>query len=152
MQPNVTRAQPADFDWISKVVDDWWGRPVAHAIPRLFLDHFWSTSFVVRRSDTPVAFLIAFMSPSEPEQTYIHFVGVDPGARGLGIGRDLYNRFFDMCRNDGRLLVKCITAPHNKESIEFHRRMGFDVSEPVDNYNSAGVAHVVFAKRLKQAN
>jgi hypothetical protein len=29
-------------------------------------------------------FLIGFMSPSEPDEAYIHFVGVSPGARASG--------------------------------------------------------------------
>jgi hypothetical protein len=30
-------ATPADYDRIAAVLDDWWGRPVGHALPRLFL-------------------------------------------------------------------------------------------------------------------
>ncbi len=33
-------ATPADYDRIIGVVDDWWGRPIAGSLPRLFLDHF----------------------------------------------------------------------------------------------------------------
>ena len=40
-------AQPADYDAIAAVLDDWWGRPVLGALPRLFLDHFHATSRVI---------------------------------------------------------------------------------------------------------
>lgn len=70
-------AAPEDHAWIVRVVDAWWERPVARAIPRLFLDHFHRTSFVAEEEGRPVGFL----SPSSPEQACIHFVGVDPAVR-----------------------------------------------------------------------
>ena len=33
-------ATAADYDQIIAVVDDWWGRPIGQALPRVFLDHF----------------------------------------------------------------------------------------------------------------
>ena len=39
-------ARPDDYDAIAAVVNDWWGRPVLAALPRLFLDHFYRTSLV----------------------------------------------------------------------------------------------------------
>ena len=77
-------ARPDDHGWISRVVDGWWGRPIAGSLPRLFLDHFWSTSTVVEDGGRPVAFLVGFLSPSQPGQAYIHFVGVDPEHRSAG--------------------------------------------------------------------
>lgn len=62
---------------MSRVVVDWWGRPIVASLPRLFLDHFWSTSTVVDDDGRSVAFLVGFLSPSEPGQAYIHFVGID---------------------------------------------------------------------------
>jgi GNAT superfamily N-acetyltransferase len=56
---------------------------------------------------------------------YIHFVGVHPDYRKAGIGRLLYQRFFDACKANDRLIVKSCTSPVNKLSIDFHLRMGF---------------------------
>src|SRR5665213_136313 len=39
-------ARPDDYDGIVAVVDGWWGRPIAGALQRLFLDHFWRTSLI----------------------------------------------------------------------------------------------------------
>jgi hypothetical protein len=33
------------------IVNDWWGRPIAGSLPRLFLDHFNRTSLVARDHD-----------------------------------------------------------------------------------------------------
>jgi ribosomal protein S18 acetylase RimI-like enzyme len=79
---------------------------------------------------------------------YIHFVGVHPGSRGLGIARRLYELFFDLVRQERRTTGKAISAPVNAGSIAIHRRMGFAVSEPVEDYDRPGVAHVVVRREL----
>jgi len=68
--------------------------------------------------------------------------------RSLGIGRRLYEMFFEQAKREGRTTVKAITAPINTGSIAFHRRLGFSVSEPIENYDRPGTAHVVFARPL----
>ena len=73
----LRRAVAADYDGIIAVVDDWWGRPVRHALPRLFLDHFHDTSFIAEDSGGGfVGFLIGFLSPAKRDTAYIQFVGV----------------------------------------------------------------------------
>src|SRR5262249_15052880 len=47
----IRPAVPSDYDRIAAVVDDWWGRPLRQALPRLFLDHFHDTSFVAEDGD-----------------------------------------------------------------------------------------------------
>lgn len=148
MPVTVRQARPDDHLWIVSVVDRWWGRPVASAVPRLFLDHFYSTSFVAETDNRSVGFLIGFMSPSATNEAYIHFVGVDPADRSRSVGRHLYNRFFDLVRRHDRNTVVAITNAVNEDSIAFHRRMGFDVSEPIDGYDRPGVTHVRFERRI----
>ncbi len=146
--PPSRMARPGDYDAIAAVVNDWWGRPVLGAIPRLFLDHFHRTSLVVEDQEGLLAFLIGILSPSAAGQAYIHFVGVAPRARGLGLGRRLYQEFFSLARDDGRTKVKAITAPLNTPSIAFHRAMGFTVTGPVPDYEGPGRDYMVFARRL----
>jgi GNAT superfamily N-acetyltransferase len=83
----VRVARAEDYDRIIAVVDEWWGRPVSSSLPRLFLDHFWSTSRIVEDEHGLAAFLIAFFSPSQPRLAYVHFVGVRPDHRGSGLAR-----------------------------------------------------------------
>ena len=141
-------ARPDDHDWIVGVVDDWWGRAVSTSVPRLFLDHFHSTSLVAELDREPVGFLIGFASPSVPTVAYIHFVGVDPAHRTKSLGRQLYHRFFELVRGYGCLSVWAITNAVNDDSIAFHRRMGFEVSDPIEGYDRPGIAHVRFTRRI----
>ncbi|MBF8187421.1 GNAT family N-acetyltransferase [Nonomuraea sp. K274] len=141
-------ATPADYDAIAAVVDDWWGRPILPSLPRLFLDHFHRTSLVAEGPEGMAGFLIGFVSPSEPDEAYIHFVGVAPAARTSGLARTMYERFFDLARHHDRQVVKAITAPVNQTSIAFHRRMGFQVGDPVPGYNGPGTSLVTFVRPL----
>lgn len=141
-------ARPQDYDAIAAVADDWWGRPVLSVLPRVFLDHFHRTSLFVDGADGPVAFLIGFLSPSQPERAYIHFVGVSPAARQRGLARQLYEEFFALARRDGRRLVSAVTAPVNSGSVAFHRAMGFTVTGPVEGYDGPGHDKIFFERAL----
>jgi ribosomal protein S18 acetylase RimI-like enzyme len=138
----IRRARPDDYDAIIRVVDAWWGREISDALDRLFLDHFFATSSIV-------AFLVAFLSPSRPDEAYIHFLGVDPDHRRAGLARALYEEFFELAALAGRTRVSAITSPVNTGSIAFHERMGFSVGGPIADFNQPGTAHVVFERVLK---
>ncbi|WP_027342465.1 GNAT family N-acetyltransferase [Hamadaea tsunoensis] len=145
----VRPARPADYDPIVTVVDEWWGRPIAGALPRLFFDHFHTTSQVAEFDDGTLAgFLVGILSPAEPEAAYIHFVGVAPAARGTGLGRTLYERFFALARAGGRRRVGAITSPVNAGSIAFHQRMGFTVTGPIVDYDGPGKTMMHFDRDL----
>ncbi|TMR23693.1 GNAT family N-acetyltransferase [Nonomuraea turkmeniaca] len=133
---------------MAAVVDEWWGRPVMGSLPRLFLDHFHRTSLVAEGPEGMAGFLVGFLSPSAADEAYIHFVGVSPAARGGGVARAMYERFFALARAHNRHLVKAITSPVNEASIAFHRRMGFTVSDPVPDYNGPGTRLVTFARAI----
>ena len=98
-------------------------------LPKLFLIHFNNTSFIVEKRDELIAFLIGFLSPAKPKEGYIHFVGVHPDYRGSGIGEYLYNRFFTICTENSRDTIRACTSPVNKGSIEFHKKIGFEISK-----------------------
>ena len=144
-------ATPGDYDRIAAVIDDWWGRPVHQALPRLFLDHFHATSTIAEAGGDLAGFLIGFLSPSLPDAAYIHFVGVHPDHRRGGLARELYQRFFALATADGRTVVSAITAPVNERSIAFHAAMGFTVTDPIPGYDGPGDVKVHFERRLGPA-
>ena len=138
------------------MVDNWWGRPVLPHLPRLFLDLFWSTSLIAESTiagpagSAPAmkAFLVGVLSPSDPGEAYVHFLGVEPAARGAGVGRTLYETFLGRAAADGHRVVRAITSPGNAASIAFHRRLGFTVTGPVPGHNGPGTSYVLFERHL----
>lgn len=137
----IRHAEPEDYARISTVVDEWWGgRPMQARLPKLFFVHFRDTSFVAEEDGEVVAFLCGFRSQTHDDEAYIHFVGVDPAQRGSGLGRRLYERFFEAVAP--RSVVRAVTSPVNEGSIAFHRAMGFEVDR--DD------THMLFRKDLTQ--
>jgi len=145
--PTVRQAEPADYPRVIGVVDDWWGgRRMAPMLPKLFFVHFRDTSFVAEEDGRIVGFLCGFRSQTFADEAYIHFVGVDPAARGGGIARTLYELFFAAIAP--RTVVRAVTSPANERSIAFHRALGFDVSQVDEEYDGHGEARVLLERRL----
>ena len=144
----IRAARPDDYEPIVAVADQWWGRPVTHVLPRLFLDHFHRTSLTAEQGSELAGFLIGFLSPSLPDEAYIHFLGVSPGHRRRGLARTLYGHFFDVARADGRRIVRAVTSPVNTTSIAFHRKLGFAVTRPATPSPTVHDDYVRFSKRL----
>jgi len=116
-------------------------------LPKLFFIHFEGTSFVAEDPEGDLlGFVCGFLSQTSAEEAYIHFVGVDPNARARGIGRALYERFFEAVAP--RTVVRAVTSPVNERSIAFHRALGFDVSRVDEDYDGRGEARVLLEKRL----
>lgn len=154
----IRHVEQDDYQPILSVVDEWWGgRPMTGMLPKLFFIHFRSTSFTAVVDGQIVAFLIGFVSQTYPDQAYVHFLGVHPARRGVGLGRLLYEHFFTTAASLGCRTVHCVTAPVNRNSIAFHRRMGFSLLEsdfkidgvPVAvGYDGQGEDRVIFTMNL----
>ena len=157
----VRNLSPSDYDAIIRVVDDWWGgRPMASMLPRVLVEHFADTSFAAEVNGVLAGFLVGFCSQSRLSEAYVHFVGVHPDKRGGGLGRLLYETFFEVAEARGCTVVRAITAPVNIRSVAFHRRMRFDI-EPgrweqggipfTADYDGPGQDRVRFIKHLDSA-
>jgi ribosomal protein S18 acetylase RimI-like enzyme len=145
---NTRMVTGEDYFKVIDVLNDWWGgRQLTHLLPRLFFEHFQTTSFIVEDEGSLVAFLIGFVSQTRPTEAYIHFVGVHPELRQSGLARQLYARFFTTVHKLGCRTVRCITSPVNEGSMSFHKRMGFSVSMAAD-YAGPGQDMVLFAKDI----
>jgi pimeloyl-ACP methyl ester carboxylesterase/ribosomal protein S18 acetylase RimI-like enzyme len=145
----LRHAIEADHARILGVLSDWWGgRDLSHLLPRLYFQHFNDTSFIIEKDGQLAAFLIGFLSQSEEGVAYIHFVGVHPDHRKEGLARTLYERFFTLARSRGAHEVHCVTGTVNATSIAFHKRMGFEVSDPIPNYDGAGDDRVSMKRKL----
>ncbi|UFS93821.1 GNAT family N-acetyltransferase [Nocardia huaxiensis] len=168
MSETITFRRPVEDDFL-RVQDGlthWWGglggeegaRQRRLLVPRLFLQHFTTTSQIAEGPAGELAgFLIGFLSQDDPSGAYIHFVGVHPDQRRGGLGSALYQRFFADARAAGRTRVRCITGTGNLQSIAYHTSLGFRI-EPGDldldgvpatsDYDGAGLARVKFVREL----
>ncbi|QYR19335.1 GNAT family N-acetyltransferase [Paenibacillus sp. sptzw28] len=147
-----------DCEYILKAADDWWGGHYSSdMLSRWYIHHFRETCLLAEENGKIVGFIIGFLSQSEPDEAYIRIVMVDPAWRGKGIGRSLYETFFERAGSLGRSVIRCVTAPGKKNSIAFHARLGFMI-EPQEqelggvpafiNYDGRGGNRVVFKKVL----
>ncbi|MEU1125312.1 GNAT family N-acetyltransferase [Streptomyces sp. NPDC005899] len=145
---------PDDHPRVLEVLDAWWGGLKGEAgsmerallLPRLYFQHFTTTSYLIERDGGEIAaFLVAFLSQTEPEVAYVHFAGVDPALRGQGLGRALYRAFFALARSRGRRHVHCVTSPQNTASRDFHTRLGFTASAVRADYDGPGLDRVAFS-------
>jgi len=147
---DIRHAKPSDYGRVIGRINVWWGgREMAPMLPKLFFIHFEGTSFVADNEDGDLlGFVCGFLSQTATDEAYIHFVGVEPGARGDGLGRALYERFFEEVRGTGRTVVRCVTSPTNQHSVAFHEAMGFEVDRVVADYDGPGEDRALLVKRL----
>ena len=160
MRKNITirKAKLSNHASIISALKDWWGgRDLTAMLPRLFLNHFYDTSFVIESRNMMIGFLIGFLSPSIKNEAYVHFMGIHPDFRKKGLGKTVYERFFEICREQKRTIVRACTSPVNTGSIAFHRKIGFQI-EPGDdeideipvtrNYNRPDDHKVLFKRPI----
>lgn len=149
MAVEIRHAKPSDYGRVIGRINVWWGgREMAPMLPRLFFLHFEGTSFVAEEGDELAGFLCGFLSQTDDEEAYIHFVGVSPDHRGEGIGRALYERFFEEVGRAGRSRVRCVTSPLNERSVAFHEALGFGVDRVAEDYDGPGEDRVLLVRKL----
>jgi ribosomal protein S18 acetylase RimI-like enzyme len=125
---NIRNGKPSDHEQIVSVMPGWWdGRDLSSSVLKVFFIHFNQSTFIAEIGNELIGFLVGFMSQSEEGVGYIHFVGVHPQFRKFGIARRLYDKFYAACKAYDKSIVKSCTSPVNKLSINFHRKMGFEI-------------------------
>jgi GNAT superfamily N-acetyltransferase len=155
------RPTEADHPFLVERIDDWWaGRRVHQLLPRLWLQHFTGTSWLIEDSGgATIGFLVGFISPDHPDRAYVHLVATSPNHRRAGLGRALYERFFEDVRARGVRRVHAVTWPGNRVSIGFHRALGFTAADgpgtqrlygtpAYPDYDAEGDDRVVFSREL----
>jgi ribosomal protein S18 acetylase RimI-like enzyme len=154
----VTALREDDYVDVYSRIDAWTrGRFIGVSLPRSFFRHFAGTSFLIRIGGKVVGVLVGFVSQASPGTAYVHFVGVEPGKRRTGLGRELYLEFFQAVARLGCHQVESIAPPVNSSAIAFHRQLGFEVVEggtfccgisASENYAGPGQHRVLFRKCL----
>jgi GNAT superfamily N-acetyltransferase len=154
---NVRRMTKGDFDRIVEVIDHWWGGPISTFAHPIFFYELGDEALVVDQGSDVIGFLFGFgvsgvdrtrRTGSDAETTgYVHLVGIHPDYRRRGVGRLLYDRFAQECREAHRARLKAITTPGNEGSIRFHIALGWRMQE-IDDYAGPGRRRIVFTKPL----
>ena len=140
----------ADFAEARAVADAWFGRPVGLTMHRLFFDQLGTSGLraaPVEDPDRMLGVLLGFASGNEPGLAYIHFVMVDPAARGTGVARALYHEFGRRMFAEGCHRVRTLAAPTNGRSLRFHESLGF-TGTFASEYVGPGQDRVVFERPL----
>ncbi|MFD2444759.1 GNAT family N-acetyltransferase [Bacillus sp. CGMCC 1.16607] len=154
----IRTVKSSDYNRISPLINEWWGgRQMSDMLPKLFFVHFNNTSFIVEIDGNVVGFLIGFLSQSDLDVAYIHFVGVHPKYRKHNIGKRLYNEFFNVVKKNNRNVVRAVTSPVNKVSIAYHTKMGFIIENGdkevggvsvFSDYDGINQDRVLFVKKV----
>jgi ribosomal protein S18 acetylase RimI-like enzyme len=151
-------ATAADADAIAAAIETWWARHLRHFVHPLFLEHFGDTCLVVEDRGKLVAFLVGVLSQRHLGEAYVHFLGVHPDYRHLGLARELYERFAAVVGPRGATLIVAETGAFNAQSIAFHRRLGFTLEEgdvvidgvPVQrDFHGTGEDVVLFSRPIR---
>jgi ribosomal protein S18 acetylase RimI-like enzyme len=131
----ILELQESDYPHITKNLNRWWGdRNMTSMLPRLWFKDFSQTSFVIRRENfQPIAFLVGYISQADKSKAYVHFIGVDPEFRSLGLGKSLYEAFANKALDLGVNRIEAVTSPNNKTSLRFHESLGFMALEIHEN-------------------
>ncbi|MEK5232166.1 GNAT family N-acetyltransferase [Lysinibacillus sp. FSL K6-0232] len=157
---NIRGLQSSDYAILSPLINEWWGgQNMSGKLPKLFFDHFTNTSLIMEDKGEIIGFLVGFLSQSQSNEAFIHFVGVHPDYRKQNIAKRLYDVFFHVVKQYNRNVVKCVTSPTNKVSIAFHTNMGFrmekgdkiidDTMSVYTNYGGENQDRVLFYKILE---
>lgn len=127
MTITLRAANDADYDPIIPCLDAWWGgQQMASMLPHLFFTHFRPWTYLAEDQGDILGFLAAFRSQTDPDLVSCHFIGVDPAARGRGVGAALYERLFADAAAAGCRKILAVTSPQNRASIAFHQRLCFE--------------------------
>ncbi len=166
----IRNPREEDYHRVTAALGSWWDLPELQApihrgyrlgaVPRFYFRHFNSSCFLaeIDGQEELAAFLVGFQSPDHPNEAYIHFVGVNPNARRLGLASMLYSAFMEAMQPRGIDTFRCLTDIDNTPSHAFHTAQGFkaETGEAVrdgvrfhPDYDGPGLHRVVFVCRVK---
>ena len=149
---NVALMTKADFDQVITDHGTYWDSDLTYQLHHpIFIHEFGDTAYVMKDDQTTAAYLMGFISQTEPTG-YVHLVAVHPDYRRNGLARQLYEHFIDEARKRGCTKLKATGHPNNQQTIRFHLSLGMKmVGEPngegvsvVKDYLRPGSDRVVF--------
>ena len=141
---NTRPLTKADYDFIVRTIDKWWGGPTSALAHPVYFYEFGELAMVAEVDDERVGFLFGFV---RGEVGYVHLVGIDPDHRRQHVGSLLYHDFESACREAGCVRLKAITTLGNEGSLHFHQALGWS-GQKVEDYAGPGRTRIVLTKKL----
>jgi GNAT superfamily N-acetyltransferase len=74
----------------------------------------------------------------DPDEAHLRMLGVDPGARGKGVGRALVEASIDVARRRGKKVFRLTTTRVMKVARAMYERMGFKATPERDRHFESG--------------
>jgi ribosomal protein S18 acetylase RimI-like enzyme len=124
----ISRCTKSDYDQIVSPVEEFWGSDCTLSLHHpIFIHEFGNTAFAIKNWTEVAAYLWGFLSQVQPT-AYVHLLAVRVPYRRQGLARQLYNHFCTYARAQDCTQCRAITTSTNKESIAFHRALGFELT------------------------
>ena len=121
----VREAVPESYFQLVDVIDKWFGESKAQGQYLHSFIHFPQTTLLAYIGEKLVGFACGYVSQKYKYQAYLRLIVTDPNYRRAGIGRVLYEHFFENCKKLGAEEVRCTISTANICSIAFHESVGF---------------------------
>jgi len=139
----IRNAEEKDFLDIMSIAGNCEPMPVERdSIYHDLTRYFTNTCFIAEREGKIVGYLLGWISQIDGTVAYIHNVCVVPGMRRRQVATGLYNGFFETVEATGCNRIFLIVSPRNKISLDFHRALGFEISEEGEGIEIEGVRAV----------
>jgi GNAT superfamily N-acetyltransferase len=158
IRTNVRHITKGAYDALLPVISDWWGGDARQLFHSVYVYHFVHTSLVAEESNRFVGVLLGFVSQADPDLAYIHLVATDPTNRRSGLGRLLYESFFEIARRKRCRKIQALVLPGNTTSLKFHAALGFTPTNEggilkdgvwiIKDYAGPGNDRVVFTRDI----
>lgn len=146
----IREMNKADFDYITSVMDRWWGGPGGQRADPHFFYELGDSALVAERQGDLAGFLLGFLATKSQAGLrvgYIHLVGIHPDHRRQGVGQQLYETFADRCAQAGAEALKAISPVGDEGAVRFHEALGFS-HEKVVGYAGPGRSRIVYSRKL----
>lgn len=143
----IREMNKADFNYITSVMDRWWGGPGGQRADPHFFYELGDSALVAERQGDLAGFLLGFVA-TNTGVGYIHLVGIHPDHRRQGVGQELYETFAKRCAEAGAKSLKAISPVGDEGAVRFHEALGFS-HEKVADYAGPGRSRVVYSRGLK---
>jgi L-2,4-diaminobutyric acid acetyltransferase len=108
----------------------------------LLCDHFGNTSVLAERDGQLLGAVLGYRPPNRPDAVFVWQVGVDPAARGTGLGKMLLRAFARTPGAAGVRYLEATVAPSNAASRALFDAFARAENAPLEEHPGYGAPHL----------